>query len=240
MDSLYWTSLNLKHNYKHTNKLFYGEYKYCASGELDFAKLLRGFDRETLDYRIRAQQSLEKSAGIFGNYFGYQYNFARHKINNKVYENLHNFLTTLHSIENQCKIVLSWHNFYVYTNQVNVIKDVLAANGVLDPLVTETVISHPPNTIVKKSSKYRYRCYLKNSVITSEMYSSIRKFFDVYSDSVHISKTFNEWLEKEYKYCRDYFFFDFNDAGLELIFEMMAPGLIKERVEIIKQDLNNG
>jgi len=240
MDSLYWTSLNLKHNYKFTNKLFYGEYQYCASGELYFAKLLRGLDRETLDYRIDAQQRLEASAGMFGNYFGYQYNFSRHKINNNVYENLHNFLTVLQSIENQFKIVLSWHNFYVYTNHVDIIKDVLAADGVYEPLVTEINISHPLKTIIKKSSKYRYRCYLKNSVMTGEMHNSVRKFFNVYSDSVCASKTFNEWLEKDYKYCRDYFFFDFNQLGLELIFEMMAPGLVKERVEIITQDLNHG
>jgi len=236
MDLSYWTNSNLKHNYKQTNKLFYGEYKYCASGELDYAKLLRGFDRDVLEHRIRTQKSLEKSAGMFGTYFGYQYSYGRRKFDNDVYENLHNFLTILQTINDQCKIVLSWHNFYVYTDHVNIVKDVLLANGVFEPLVTEINISHPPNTIVKKSSEYQYRCYLKNSVITSDMQDSVRKFFSVYGDSVSVSKTFNEWLTKEYKYCRDYFFFDFNDPGLEIIFEMIAPGLIKEKLEIITQD----
>jgi len=233
MDLSYWTNLNLRHSFKNTNRLFYGEYRYCASAGLDYAKLLRGFDRDALDYKLRAYQSLDKTFGFFA-----PYNFRQHsrRINNTTYENLHRFLTLLESINNDFKVVLGWHQVYVYTNDRSTVKDVLQIEGIYSPNVTEACITHPPKTIVKKSSKYRYRCYFKNTTLTSDEQKRIRKFFLDYTDCVAVSKTFGTWLENDYKYCRDYFFFDFNEPGIELFFEMILPGFIKERVEIITQD----
>ena len=233
MDLSFWTNSNLKHSVKNTNRLFYGEYRYCASGELDYAKLLRGFDRNALDCKLKAYQTLDRNMGFFT-----AYNFRYHGrvINNATYENLHDFLTLLQSISGNIKTLLGWHNVYVYTNDCSIVKTILKSPGISNPIVTEAHISHPPKTIVKKSSKYRYRCYLKNTTLTTNTHNRIQKFFTDHADSVKASKTFSEWLENDYKYCRDYFFFDYNEPGMELIFEMMFPGIIKERFEIIVQD----
>jgi hypothetical protein len=233
MDSSFWTNSNLKHKIRESNRLFYDQYRYCASGELNYAKLLRGFDCETLGHRIKTYRSMTKNE--FG-YFFYSYGQGRKPIIDQTELCLYNFLDLLESIENDHKIVLGWHDFYFYTNNIDDVNRVLAADGVHAKPVVETVVTHPAKTIVRKRSDYQYRCYLSNSIITQSQYDQLIKFFNNHCESIRLSKTFREWLDKDYKYCRDYFFFDYNDSGLSLLLEMIIPGLIKETVKIITQD----
>ena len=235
MDSLFWTNSNLKHKIRESNRLFYGEYRYCASGGLDYAKLLRGFDRDTLSYRIKMHRSMNRTD--FG-YFFYSYNHDRNRkaITHQTEKCLYNFLDLVENIQTDYKLVFGWHDFYFYTNDVDSVKDVLCADGVYAKPVVETVITHPAKTIVRKRSDYQYRCYLSNSVLTQSQHDRLTKFFNNHCESTRLSKTFREWLDKDYKYCRDYFFFDYNDAGLPLLLEMIVPGIVKENLKIIIQD----
>jgi len=233
MDSSFWTNSNLKHKIRNSNKLFYDQYRYCAAGELNYAKLLRGFDREILGYRIKTYRSMTKNE--FG-YFFYSYGQGRKPINDRVQLNLYNFLDLLESIENDHKIVLGWHDFYFYTNSVDDVNRVLEADGVYARPVVETVVTHPAKTILRKRSDYRYRAYLTNIFISEDQQNKLIKFFNTHENETRLSKTFRNWLDKEYKYCKDYFFFDYNDQGLALFLEMTVPGLIKETLEIITQD----
>jgi len=232
MDSSFWTNLNLKHNIREANRLFYGEYRYCASGELHYAKLLRGLDRDTLGHRIKMHRSLNKTD--FG-YFFYSYSQQRRQVTDQIELNLYNFLDVIEDLDVDYKIVLGWHDFYFYTNDVGSILDVLSADGVYAKPVIETVITHPAKTILRKRSNYQYRCYLSNVSINQMQHNQLIKFFNNHAESIRLSKTFQEWLDKDYKYCRDYFFFDYNDGGLSLLLEMIIPGIVKENVEIITQ-----
>lgn len=233
MDSLYWTNLNLKHKIRESNRLFYGEYLYCASGELNYAKLLRGFDKDAIEYRIETYRSMNKTD--FG-YFFYSYNQHRRQITDQTQKDLYNFLDLLENITVDYKLVLGWHDFYFYTNDVNSITKILSADGVHAKPVVENVITHPLKTIVRKRSDYHYRCYLSNTVISPSQREHLLKFLQNQHESIKLSKTFQDWLGKDYKYCRDYFFFDYNDSGLPLLLEMVVPGLVKENLEIIVQE----
>jgi len=233
MDSLYWTNSNLKHKIRESNRLFYDQYRYCASGELSYTKLLRGLDRKTLEHRLKTYRSMNKTD--FG-YFFYSYNQRHRQITDQTESNLYNFLDLIESIDVDHKLVLGWHDFYFYTNDTGSIDQILTADGVYAKPVVETVLTHPLKTIVRKRSEYQYRCYLANAVISESQQNHLVKFFKNHTDNIKLSKTFSEWLNKEYKYCRDYFFFDHNDTGLPLLLEMIVPGLVKETLEIITQD----
>ena len=232
MDSLFWTNSNQKHKIRESNRLFYDQYRYCALGELSYAKLLRGFDRDTLEYRIKTYQSMNKTE--FG-YFFYSYN-QRRPLNDQTQNDLFNFLDLLESIEGNYKLVFGWHDFYFYTNELEQANDILSADGVYAKPLVETIITHPLKTMVRKRSDYQYRCYLSNTVLSQSQQDRLFKFFKTHDDDIKLSKTFREWFDKDYKYCRDYFFFDHNDAGLPLLLEMIVPGLIKETLTIITQD----
>ena len=169
-------------------------------------------------------------------YFIYSYDQRRRQITDETQKHLFNFLDIIENVKTNFKLVLGWHDFYFYTNDDNAIRNVLFADGVYAKPVVEVVVTHPIKTIIRKRSDYRYRCYLSNTIISQYQRDQLLKFFKNHNESTKLSKTFQAWLDKDYKYCRDYFFFDYNDSGLPLLLEMMAPRLIKETLEIIVQD----
>lgn len=246
MDISYWTNLNLNHSYKQTNKLFFDQYQYGASGLLHEVNTLRGLDFEDFYENITHKEMFKhhsKYISIRTFPCNSRYNLIKklHKeqITTESKENLKNFLTLLlesQSVGIDFKLSLKVHSFYCYSNDINFLTKLLQHPGVIHPNITEIKLAGNNNTLVRKNSLYSLRTYLHKRMISAKTKNQLQTFVNTYESDINVSKSFNRWLRFSGKYCNDHFFFDYNDPGLKLIFEMMVPGLTRKTYNIINEE----
>jgi hypothetical protein len=232
------TSSNLRVEVKSTNKLYYDRYRYCASAYLPYASSLRRQNHYHIDAALDLRETLHQSypdlrALVHGQYL------RNPPITSYVRDDLHLFLNNLQSIEQDYKLVLSKHHFHFYTNCESLIDTVLY-EGLLDRKVTKLNIDYEPSTIVRKKSDYRYRCYFKNTQVSETAKDNMRHFFRAHPE-IKVANSLQHWLKISYKYTSSHYFFDYNDQGMKLMFELTAPGVVRESYTIITEDeLNRG
>ena len=231
------TSSNLKVNVKSTNKLYYDRYKYCASAFLPYASTLRKSSHEHIDKSLELRRNLHQSYPDLRALVNGQY-LRNPPITEYVRDDLHNFLDQIINTQEDYKIVFQRHSFYCYTNSSDLVDQVLKDK--IDSKIVQIKLTHNKGTIVKKKSDYQYRCYLKNKHVSEHCKDNMRKFFNTHSD-ISTTSGFQQWLRSPYKYTSSHHFFDYNDKGMQILFELIAPGLVREVFTIITEDeLNNG
>ena len=227
------TSSNLKIDVKSTNRLYFDQYRYCASAFLPYASSLRKNSHEHIDKSLELRQHLHQSYPDLRALVNGQY-LRNPPITEYVRYDLHHFLDTIKDIDQDFKIVYKKHHFHCYTNDT-VVTDAILYEGLLDRRLTQLKIDYEPNTIVRKRADYKYRCYLKATRVSESTKESMRKFFQTHTD-ISVAKSFQQWLSNAYKYSSSHYFFDYNDEGMKLMFEIAAPGVIREAFTIITED----
>ena len=237
-DLSYLTSSNLKVEVKSTNRLYFGQYRYCASAYLPYASCLRRQSHYHIDAQLELRETLHQSYPDLRALVNGQY-LRNPPITTYVKNDLHLFLDKIQNINDNFKMVYKKHNFYCYTNSTAVIDEVLE-EGLLDRRLTQLKIDYEPGSIVRKNSDYKYRCYMRATQVAEQTKESMRRFFNTHPE-LSLGRSFQQWLKSPYKYSSSHFFFDHNDEGMHLMFELTAPGVMRELYTIITEDkLNHG
>lgn len=132
------------------------------------------------------------------------------------------------------KVITYYAWVYVYCNDpVPILQDLQAVTQ--DITVKKAVVNRPKNTIIRRDPQHTIRSYLRSKKITDQQKTSLATLLRNQSD-ITISRTLKDWLAlagKNQYWAYDYFWFDHDNQGLELMLEMIVPGVIGRSHQII-------
>ena len=103
--------------------------------------------------------------------------------------------------------------------------------------IKEAVISKPKNTVVLKSSPYRFRSYFAYKRYNLAEKARILNYLENQPD-VKISVGLGRWLKyKISDWSRRHYYFDHNDTKIELMLRLIFPDIVRTTMPII--EVNN-
>ena len=152
-------------------------------------------------------------------------------------DNLIHILGVLWPVRHQVKIIFSGDWGYIYSNDRDLLLKIKDLHYVTGYYIKEAVISKPKNTVVLKSSPYRFRSYFAYKKYDEDKKTRILDYLKNQPD-IKISKGLNHWLKyKISDWSRRHYYFDHNDAKIELMLQLIFPDIIRTTMPII--EVNN-
>jgi hypothetical protein len=236
MDISSLIDLNLGHK-ENTDRLYYDQYRYSLKLRMkDFSCLreIRNTDA-TLESAFlvvskRFEQRLNYSRVYNKNSYSDEFSSKRHDL-----ENILEMLKTLWTVRDQIKLVFSGDWGYVYSNDRQLLQSIANQDYVHAYYIKEAVINRPKDTIVLRSSVYQYRSFLKERVWTLDDKTRMRTYLENQSD-IKISRGLKYWLKYDtrWPWSRRYHYFDHNDVKIELMLQLICPGIVRTTMPIIE------
>jgi hypothetical protein len=126
---------------------------------------------------------------------------------------------------------------YMYSNDKTLLMQIGSSNCIDIHYIKQAVLSKPKNTIVLKSSPYKFRTYFNYRKISADEKFRIQNYLEA-QDDVKISRGLTRWI-KYYtsNWSRRHFYFDHNDKKIELMLQLIFPDLLRITMPII--EVNN-
>jgi hypothetical protein len=220
------------------DRLFYDRYEYCFGFTLAEATVLRGLKHDLIDARL--DQRIEWREMARKRWKQSMDTMGWNLINDQVREDLHSVCDTIITSGTDCKIAVSHHVGYLYTNDLSVIeqlRNLKYKSGL--PLLsnmryTRALVNRPKNTVLLKKSLYKRRSYFNYIRLTPQEKENIRNFFDHHQGHIRMSPSLNEFLhEKPYQRTVDHYFIDYNDEQWLTMLALIRPGLIRKTQDIV-------
>jgi len=152
-------------------------------------------------------------------------------------DNLIDLLGVLWPVRDQVKIIFSGDWGYIYSNDKDLLIQINNLHYVTGYYIKEAVISKPKNTVVLKSSAYRFRSYFAYKKYDEDKKARILDYLKNQPD-IKIGKGLKHWLKyKISDWSRRHYYFDHNDPKIELMLQLMFPDIIRITMPII--EVNN-
>lgn len=238
MDTLSLTDLNLEFK-EPTDRLFYDQYRYSLKLRMmDFSCLreIRNADKDLAQVAENVTKRQEQRAN-YSKFFttGYKSVAATKKLD---LENLLHFLQLIWNFKDQLKLVFSGDWGYVYSNDKQLLELLGSQDYIHIYYIKQAVINRPKGTILLQSSTFRYRSFLRERQWTNDDKARIQTYLENQPD-IKISRGLTHWLKYDtrWPWTRRYHYFDHNDAKIELMLQLICPGIIRTTMPII--EVNN-
>lgn len=152
-------------------------------------------------------------------------------------DDLIGLLGHLWPVRNQVKIMFSGDWGYIYSNDRDLLIKIDDLPYVTGYYIKEAVLSRTKNTIVRKSSAYRFRSYFAYKKYDEDKKARISDYLKNQPD-VKIGRGLNNWLKyKISDWSRRHYYFDHNDPKIELMLQLMFPDILRITMPII--EVNN-
>lgn len=228
----YLNNSNLDLKQVESDKLFYGEWRYCAKVVLPEISVLRympGEDEmiELLDQRQDWRDSMWARSNK--HYSGHY----RRKITMQDKARLCQFRQFLLDNKVPYKFVVSSHQAWIYTNSQDLLQQIKDLDCVQSCELSCMNITRPRNTIVMRNPMHRYRTYLRPLKFNDIEKNNLRAFLSQQKD-LRIGPSLTEWLEKpSWLRTQDHFFIDHNDTGYDLMLSLIKPNIIYRTKQIL-------
>ena len=147
-------------------------------------------------------------------------------------------LTFLWPLRDQIKLVFSGDWGYIYSNNKSLLQQIGNKHYVHTYYIKEAVVHRPKDTILLKSSAYRFRSFLRERIWTMDDKNRMLTYLQN-QPGIKIGRGFQYWLKYETRWLwtRRYYYFDHNDAKIELMLQLICPGIVRTTMPII--EVNN-
>jgi hypothetical protein len=235
--SLTDSSLELK---KSTDRLFYDQYRYGLK--------LRMKDFSCLREIRKSDATSEQVAAVVSRRFEQRCNYSRFfnrrdlptELSSRQYDldNILEMLQYLWPVRDQIKTTFSGDWGYIYSNNKKLLQSISDQHYVCGYYIKEAVINRPKDTIRLQSSPYQYRSFLKEQLWTPADKACILAYLENQPD-IKISRGLTHWLKYDTRWfwTRRYHYFDHNDVKIELMLQLICPGIVRTTMPII--EVNN-
>ena len=234
--SLIDLNLNLKEN---TDRLFYDQYQYSLKLRMkDFSCLreIRNTDKDLVEVAAVVTKRHDQRAN-YSKFFTTSYRSVA--VTNKLdLENLLHFLELIWPVKDQFKPVFSGDWGYVYSNDKQLLESIGNLPYVHAYYIKQAVINRPKDTVLLQSSPYQFRSFLRERLWTPDEKARILTYLEK-QPGIKISRGLLHWLKYDtrWHWSRRYHYFDHNDAKIELMLQLIYPGIIRKTMPII--EVNN-
>jgi hypothetical protein len=234
--SLIDSSLELK---ECGDRLFYDQYRYSLKLRMkDFSCLreIRKPDAEMLQVTAIVARRFEQRTH-YNKFFNTTYR-TRVERDQQDLDNLLDLLIFVWPVRDQIKPVFSGDWGYIYSNNKDLLQQIGDKHYVHIYYIKEAVVDRPKDTILLKSSPYRYRSFLKERLWTMDDKNRLFAYLQNQPD-IKIGRGLQYWLKYETRWLwtRRYHYFDHNDAKIELMLQLICPGIVRTTMPII--EVNN-
>jgi len=136
------------------------------------------------------------------------------------------------------KLTVSQYWGYLYCNDFSVIESIADEFSVPVKYVKEAVITRAKNTVVLRHSDYTLRSYFRERLTSVDTAKHIQDYLTCQPD-VRISSALSAFLAHGPANYRGsclfqrYYFFDHNSDATVTMFNLIAPGLIRQTVPVL-------
>ena len=229
-------SLSLKFNTVKSDQLYYGQYQYSASFELQECWVFRyTLDHAELDQRLTRQQEWREK--MRARWPSDQMNRYHSYISDATRANIHSMADFITGISTEYKIVVENKTMRIYSNDMNIIQAIEYIPFLQRRRYGQVVVDRPKDTILLKNPQHQLRSYFKETRITPEDKQAIAQFLSN-QPGIRVGAGLRSWLDEQRpiyssKYTRDYFFVDHDELSWLTMLALVRPGLIRRTVNII-------
>ena len=221
--------------------LFYSQWQYCISFQLDEVSALKTLDHEYIDtimerrkmWRGTAQQRWIASRIPSIPIPVMHSNRRRRIITEETVEQLHKLANVLIKTKIPHKLVTSVDHGWIYTNSRSFIKRLANMGILLDQQYTEAIISRAKNTLILKEPKHTHRTYFKSVKLTPQEKQNLANFFVNQIGHIRTGPALSKWLVMPFHRTQDYFFVDHDGEGWLIMLALVKSGIIRKTVKII-------
>lgn len=214
------------------DRLFYDRYEYCFCFTLAEANVLRGLKHELIDSRLN--QRIEWREMARKRWRKTLDNTVWNVITDEIRADLHTVCDVIINSGVDCKIAVSHHVTYLYTNDLPLIDQLRKFRCLSNVHYTRAVVNRPKNTVRLKKSLYTTRSYFNYTKITPQEKENLKNFFTNQKEHIRISPSLHVFLhEKPYQRTMDHYFIDYSDQQWLTMLALIRPGLIRKTLEIV-------
>ena len=225
---------NIKFRKISRNQLFYDQWQYCLGFYIAEATALRNLDPEqinnVLDKRIEWRAQTERR---WEKFYGKNKPHSWSKITDQTRENLQEVGKFLLNSGCAYKLVVSYNQANVYSNDLDFLARLDKIKILKSKSYRQVLVDIPKNTILIKSSLYKYRSFLTRVKLSNNEKLLIKNFFDNQQESIKIAPALKIFLSNSVAWTQDYYFIDHNEKSWLTMINLVRPGLIRKTVEII-------
>ena len=229
-------SLSLKFKTVTNDQLYYGQYQYSASFQLQECWVFRyTTDHKEIDRRLTRQQEWREK--MRARWPADSLNRYHSEISDTTRANIHSMADFITGISTPYKIVVENKTMRIYTSDLNIVQAIEYIPFLQRRRYNQVTVNRPRDTILLKKSKHQLRSYFKETRISLEDKQAVTKFL-TNQPGIRIGEGLRTWMEDSYtryssKYTRDYFFIDHDDHTWLTMLALVRPGLIRRTVQII-------
>lgn len=215
---------------KKSDKLFFNQYEYSVAVSFGGAKNPWRLTAE----KLRKLKARCKNVNSFVKKVVEIYELASMTMPDGYAE----FFEVYFKTSKDLKVVTNYTYFYCYTNATDLITELSRLPHLRAFEISKTVIDRPIGTLIRPTSEYSFRTYLRQSWLDDQTKKRLASFFKTHDDQLQLSKTLSQFLSMAGKMCNNYYFFDHHDKDFLLMFEIAFPQMIRKTVTILKENTN--
>jgi len=225
---------------EYADRLYYDQYRYVLKLRMKNFSCLR-------DMR-KPRDNLADMSRVIADRFTqrvlYSHRFLNYALlqgkadNQRELDDLLDMLAFLWPVKKKVKLIFSGDWGYLYSNNKALLQKVIDKDYVQGYYIKEAVVDRPRNTIVLKSSPYRFRSFIQEKLWTMDEKNRMLTYLENQPD-IKIGRGFRYWLKYETRWLwtRRYHHFDHNDEKIELMLQLIWPGIVRTTMPII--EVNN-
>lgn len=201
------------------DRLYYRDYHYSAQFYLKNASALRTLRHDVIDEYIAHRE-----------YMSVSWSKA---VSTENARQLHNVCDMFLAFKEPYKKLVYHSHIYFYTSCVEDIETAGNHPNIKYFSATKADVCLPPDVVLLKEPKHKYRTYLKERWIPEGQTPVLRKFLlnreNLYSMTPLFKSRLAAW---DRFYTMSHFFIDHDDPKDLLMLEMVVPGLIRKTMPI--------
>lgn len=228
------TNSNLKFKKISKDRLFFNRFQYGISFELDEVNAITSLNHEEIDNIIERRIAWREVSIQRWNNGGKNTIMSRRwkDITGDTLQNLHDLCDILLNTSSEHKLVTSASDAWVYTNDLEFIKQLSGLKILGNKKYREAVIDRPRNTISLKNPKHQHRSYFAAVKLSLEEKTQLHNFLNNQTE-IRCSPGLAMWFDLTFHRTQDYFFVDHNGENWLLMLALVRPGLIRKTVDLI-------
>jgi hypothetical protein len=225
---------NLKFKKISKDRLFFNRFQYGISFELDEVNAITSLDHEEIDDIIERRIAWREVSIQRWNNGGKNTIMSRRwkDITGDTLQNLHDLCDVLLNTSSEHKLVTSARDAWVYTNDLEFIKQLSKLSMLENIKYRQAVIDRPRDTVLLKNPKHQHRSYFATAKLTLEEKMQLRNFLNNQKE-IRCSPGLIAWFDLSFHRTQDYFFIDHNGKNWLLMLALVRPGLVRKTVDLI-------
>lgn len=214
-----------------SDRLFYDRWRYCIKIYLNEISAMRGLpDSETIDKILSERDHWRQQVRL--RWPGTNIIHANRSISAEDRENLKSFAEFLRPQTHNFKITISVSLAWIYTNDINLLTDIIDLPYVKSYGINEATVVKPRDVVVLKNSKHTHRSYFRSCKLDADQKEKLCNFLHSQTD-IRISSALNQWLDVHWTRTQDYYFVDHVGENWTLLLSLICPRIIRKTLPIV-------